>query len=67
MKSWLPREAKYVKIVIEPQLQAHLGSPGGTPAILAILNHQITDALGGKPTAWRWEQEGDNIVVGAAL
>ena len=67
MRSWLPGEHTYVKITIEPALQAQLGGGGDNVDILSILHHQIVDALGGEPSAWRWEQEGVNIVVGAAL
>ena len=67
MKAWLPGEATYLKITVEPKLQAQLGAPGGNPGVLAILKRLIVEALGGEPTAWRWEQEGNNIVVGAAL
>ncbi len=65
MKAWLPEESTYVKIRIEPALQARLIKD--STKWLAFLYRQAFKALGGVPTAWRWELEGDTVVVGAAL
>lgn len=65
MKAWLPEEATYVKVTLETMLQGQLSR--GNSAILKIIYRQITDALGGEPTSMRWEQEGKDVVVGAAL
>ena len=67
MKSWLHREATYVKVVLEPKLQSQLGGKGGNPDVLKIIYNQVVGALGGEPTSGRWERQGEDIVVGLAL
>ena len=67
MKAWLDREVKYVKVVLDPKLQAQLGHKGGNPDVLRIIYRQVVGVLGGEPTSGRWEHKGPNIVVGLAL
>ena len=65
MKAWLPGERTYTQIRIEPTLQVLLINDSNK--WLAFIYRQIFKALGGVPTAWKWELEGDTIVAGAAL
>ena len=65
MRAWLSREATYVKVTLEPRLRAQISR--GNTDILRILYRQVVDGLGGDPVSCRWEWEGENVVVGAAL
>lgn len=68
MNAWLSGQANYVKVCISPKLARQLGSNGSSKhPVVVLLRQLIKDALGGEPTSWRWEIEGENILIGAAV